>query len=148
VDAMTVKDIGKLMRDRRVALGLTLLDIAKFVGVSESTVSRWESGNIANMKRNNISSLSKILRMSPLEFIDGAALDNVPNWYDPEATEIAQAMKENPGMRVIFDASRHVPAETLKAIAATIKTFTKKPEPEDYSQELEKTDTTNNVTKK
>ena len=47
---MAVKDI---IKQRRTELGLTLLDIAKQVGVSEGTVSRWESGDISNMRRDN-----------------------------------------------------------------------------------------------
>ena len=39
--------------------------MAEFVGVSESTVSRWETGNIANMKSSRISQLSKILNIPP-----------------------------------------------------------------------------------
>ena len=67
---MNTKDIGKIIRQRREELHLSQLSVAKFVGVSESTVSRWESGNIANMKRNNIARLAKILQLSPIIFID------------------------------------------------------------------------------
>lgn len=59
---MELKDI---IRFRRKELNLNLLDIAKACGVSEATVSRWESGNIGQMKRNRIASLSKVLNLSP-----------------------------------------------------------------------------------
>lgn len=54
-----------MLKARRNELELTLLDVAKAVGVSEATVSRWESGNIANMKRSRISLLAKVLQISP-----------------------------------------------------------------------------------
>ncbi len=57
------------MHNRRRELGLTLDDVAKFVGVTKSTVKKWESGNIKNMKRDKIMLLSKILEVSPLAFI-------------------------------------------------------------------------------
>lgn len=44
---------------------MTQLDVANAVGVSEATVSRWESGDIANMKRSRIASLASVLKMSP-----------------------------------------------------------------------------------
>lgn len=44
---------------RRKQLNLTLKEIAEYVGVSEATVSRWESGNIANMRRDRISALAQ-----------------------------------------------------------------------------------------
>ena len=43
---------------------------SKKVGVSEATISRWESGDIANMRRDKIVLLSKALKVSP-SFIMG-----------------------------------------------------------------------------
>ena len=48
---MEIKDI---LRERRIELDLTMKDVANSVGVSEATVSRWESGEIANMRRDKI----------------------------------------------------------------------------------------------
>ena len=59
---MEIKDI---LKNRRTELGLTQLDVANAVGVSEATVSRWESGDISNMKRSRIASLASVLKMSP-----------------------------------------------------------------------------------
>ena len=39
-----------------------MLDVAKACEVSEATVSRWESGDISNMKRSRIASLAKVLQ--------------------------------------------------------------------------------------
>lgn len=55
---MGVKDI---IKSRRKEMGLTMKELADRVGVSEGTVSRWESGNIANMKRDKIAKLSQVL---------------------------------------------------------------------------------------
>lgn len=54
------------LRNRRKQLGLTLKDVAKAVGVSESTVSRWESGDISNMRQQKISLMANVLKASPL----------------------------------------------------------------------------------
>lgn len=59
-------DIKEVLKKRRIALGLTLKDVADAVGVSEATVSRWESGDIANMKRDRIEALSRVLNVSPM----------------------------------------------------------------------------------
>lgn len=64
--ADSTKSVGKLIYDRRTELGITQKEVADFVGVSEATVSRWESGHIDNMRRDRIAALSKILRLSPL----------------------------------------------------------------------------------
>ena len=61
-ELMEIKDI---IKSRRKDLNLTLADIAKSCNVSEATVSRWESGDIGDMKRSRIASLAKILNLSP-----------------------------------------------------------------------------------
>lgn len=63
----------KILRQRRLDLGLTMKEVADYVGVSEATVQRWEVGNIANMRRDRIQKLSEILRISPLNIIDIAS---------------------------------------------------------------------------
>lgn len=57
-------EIGTLLRERRVQLNLTMKEVADECGVSESTVSRWETGKIASIKRGQIYSLSQILHIS------------------------------------------------------------------------------------
>lgn len=52
-------------RQKREELNLTLQDVADYVGVSAGTVSRWETGNINNMKRDKIAKLSEILKLNP-----------------------------------------------------------------------------------
>ena len=39
-----------LIRMRRLELDMTMKELAAKVGVSEGTISRWESGDIENMK--------------------------------------------------------------------------------------------------
>lgn len=63
-------DIGKKIADRRKELGLTLEQVGDFVGVSKSTVKKWETGYIANMRRDKIAMLAKVLKMQPAEFIN------------------------------------------------------------------------------
>lgn len=58
------------LKQRRIELGLTMLDVAKLVGVSEATISRYESGNIKNMRRDRIEKYAKALKVSPSEFLD------------------------------------------------------------------------------
>lgn len=62
--------IGKIISNRRKELGLTLEEIGSFVGVGKSTVQKWESGYISNMRRDKIALLAKVLKMNPAELID------------------------------------------------------------------------------
>lgn len=57
--------MGNYLSERRKEIGLTQREVAEAVGVAEATVSRWESGEIANMRRDKISALAKVLHCSP-----------------------------------------------------------------------------------
>lgn len=59
---MEFKDIIKTQRSK---LKLTLDDVARYVGVSGATVSRWENGDIENMRRDKIAKLADILQVTP-----------------------------------------------------------------------------------
>lgn len=62
---MTIQETKEIIKNRRIELGLTLQQVADAVGVDVATVSRWEAGKIANMRRDRIKDLSKILQLPP-----------------------------------------------------------------------------------
>jgi repressor LexA len=64
--------MGNYLADLRIAQGLTQADVAAAVGVSEATVSRWESGAIANMRRDRIAALAEVLHASPTYIMTGS----------------------------------------------------------------------------
>lgn len=53
------------IKERRLAMGMTLLDVANQLGVKEATVQRYESGEIKNLKQQTVLEMSKIFRCSP-----------------------------------------------------------------------------------
>ena len=57
--------IRSILASRRKDLGYTMKEVAALVGVSEATISRWESGDIANMRRDRIAKLAQALQISP-----------------------------------------------------------------------------------
>lgn len=64
------------LKQRREQLKLSQDDVANAVKVSRGTVSKWESGDIANMKRDKIAALANLLRINPLEIL-GLSVDNI-----------------------------------------------------------------------
>lgn len=56
------------LEKRRKELGLTLEQVGKVCGVSKSTVKKWETGLIENMKRDKIPLLAKALKVD-IDFI-------------------------------------------------------------------------------
>ena len=62
--------MAQRIKDLRKEKGLTLEQVADIVGVGKSTVRKWETGMIANMKRDKIASLAKALETTP-EYLMG-----------------------------------------------------------------------------
>lgn len=62
-------EIGKIIEKRRKELGFSLEEVGNAVGVGKSTVKKWESGVIANMRRDKIALLAEKLNLDPSLFI-------------------------------------------------------------------------------
>ena len=58
-------DIGTKIKELREANDMTLEELGNKVGVGKSTVRKWETGLIANMRRDKIAKLADALHCSP-----------------------------------------------------------------------------------
>ena len=97
--------IGNKIKSRRIEKGLTLEQVGNVLGVNKSTVRKWETGMIQNMKRDKIEKLANLLDMSPLEFImeeppkqqnetKAALIDIVNNMSDEQAAALLALLKK------------------------------------------------------
>ena len=66
---MSNNTLGNKIKKLRLARELTLEDVARAVGVGRSTVLKWETGTIANMRGDKIASLAEILGVTPQELM-------------------------------------------------------------------------------
>lgn len=58
-------DFSRKIYQLRKERGMTLEEVGNIVGVGKSTVRKWETGMIANMRRDKISLLAKALGTTP-----------------------------------------------------------------------------------
>ena len=58
-------NMAQKIKNLRKEKGLTLEQVASVVGVGKSTVRKWETGMIANMRRDKIAALAKALGTTP-----------------------------------------------------------------------------------
>ena len=58
--------LGLVIARRREQLNMSQEELGKKIGVSKATISRWESGDISNMRRDRIYKLANALDISPL----------------------------------------------------------------------------------
>lgn len=125
---MAVKD---LIKSRRIELGLTMKEVADAVGVSEGTISRWESGHIANMRRDKIVALAKVLQISPSSIMEWDDNSSSGYYTDPNTVRIAQEMFEDPQMRALFHMKKGMDPEKFQAHYDMMKKMYELEHPED-----------------
>ena len=107
------------IKQRRLQLGLSQQEVARSVGVSEATVSRWESGDIANMGAGRIKLLAQVLQTSPMEILGGtsASPGEEDDPRDPELVEYLQQLRSRPEMRMLFSTTKNASrAEIERAV--------------------------------
>lgn len=103
-------DVKELLKERRVALGLSMKELAERVGVSEGTISRWESGDIENMRRDKIAALSEVLGIPPVTLL---GIETPWRILDDEAERRENEFKERPELKVLHDVGRKLTTEDL-----------------------------------
>ena len=83
--------------------GLTLEQVASVVGVGKSTVRKWETGMIANMRRDKIADLAKALGTTPA-YLMGWKEDKVEKEVSPDELQLTE------GEKAFIKLLRRVPA--------------------------------------
>lgn len=58
-------DMSEKIRKLRISKNMTLEELGNKVGVGKSTVRKWETGAIANMRRDKIAKIANALDVSP-----------------------------------------------------------------------------------
>lgn len=108
---MDSKDMSIRIKELRQERGLTLEQVAKVVGVGKSTVRKWETGMIANMKRDKIASLAKALGTTPAYLM---------GWKDQK--DIPQDKKDlSEGEQMMLDLFNQVPKDKQEMVIEMIR---------------------------
>lgn len=84
-------ELSRKIKELRLAKKMTLEQVADIVGVGKSTVRKWETGMIANMKRDKIALLAKALSTTPAYLMGWNEEEESPRNYI-EVTEDEQKL--------------------------------------------------------
>lgn len=79
--------LGKLLAERREFLGLSQQDVATAIGTNKSTISRYETGDIDNMRRDRIYKLANVLKLSTKVIMNWQDSFFIGNW-EPDVHEM------------------------------------------------------------
>lgn len=66
---LNYKEIGLKIKQKRKSLNLTQLQLAEKVDLTESSISRYESGKIATMPTSTVNKICKVLHIEPAELL-------------------------------------------------------------------------------
>lgn len=100
---------GEHLRRRRKELKMTLEQVGDIVGVGKSTVRKWETGDIENMRRDKIALLAKALKTTPL-YIMGVDENNITPMTSRLTDEDATMLKK---YKALDEKGRHTVSTVL-----------------------------------
>lgn len=117
--------IGQNIKKRRRELDLTLEEVAKQVGLSRQTLSRYETGVIGNIPSDTIEALATILCTTPAYLMGWE--DNSPfsQSADAELTEYLELLKNRPECRMLFSLTKDATKEEVEKAVAIIEALRK-----------------------
>lgn len=114
--------IGQRIKERRKALGLSAEELGKLIGKNPATIYRYEKGDIEKLPATILKPLAKALMCTPGELLKSSDIDTSPAGYyaDPEVAEMANKLKNNPDMRILFDAAEDMTKDDIDYVVDLI----------------------------
>lgn len=114
-----MNEIGQRIYTLRKSLGLTLEDVGQIVGVGKSTVRKWETGDIENMRRDKIAKLAEALHVTPAWLMGWKEADDIEKPAAETGSELSEdaqriAMKAS----LLSEESRKVLEDYIDFLAA------------------------------
>ena len=100
-------------------------EVAKDIGVSYTTFTSWITG--ANYPRiDKIEMLANYFRVNKADLIENKYSNDEPYYNDPSVSEYAQAVKDNPNLKLLFDASKDMSKDDIDFVINTIEMLKKR----------------------
>ena len=124
-------ELGEKIKALRLERGMTLEQVGDLVGVGKSTVRKWESGQIANMRRDKIALLAQALGVTPgylmgweTEMFSGKSgleqgLDESLKIVNA-AQQAREELADDPDRKALLDFARNGSASSIKQVRALI----------------------------
>ena len=97
--------MSRKIKQLRIERNMTLEQVASIVGVGKSTVRKWETGMIANMKRDKIALLAVALGTTPAYLM---------GWKEDEKQALPQVQQLTEGETLLLELFRQIPEDAQK----------------------------------
>ena len=128
-------ELGEFLKHARTRADLTQREVSKRTGINYKTISNWEN-NVSKPSPDDLCILADIYKTTTDILVGRKPSNNDLRknrgyYHDPEVVSIANEMKENPDIRVLFDATRGLKKESIEEVRRFVE-FQKARERGDY----------------
>lgn len=124
---MKTSNTSERLKELMALKGLRQIDIAERTGLGKSAISQYVSGKITP-KQDKIYALAEGLNVSPTwlmgynvsmekELIPPTKNSNNGYYTDPETAELAEKLRTDPDMKVLFSAAKDLTPEEMQQAA-------------------------------
>lgn len=105
--------------------GVTIKKMEQDIGISANSSFKWKA---RTPSAENLLKLSEYFGVSTDYILTGEdnGVSKQDYYFDPEIATIAQEIARHPGMKTLFEASRHLSDEDLQYVNDLIKRFNNK----------------------
>lgn len=104
------------------AHGVSAYRVAKDTGISQQTFSSWKRGEYTP-KLDKLTKIAEYFGV-PVEYFQGEEPKTTAGYYlDEETAKVAQAIFENPSLRILYSAAQGAKPEDLLMAARMLKKF-------------------------
>ncbi len=115
-------DVSQRIKELCNEQGISVRKLERDIGVANGSVLRWAS---QSPSAETLEMVAERLGVSIL-YLLGKTDDIYAEYYiDPAVTDMAQEMKDNPDLKVLFDASRKLSKEDLELVLGMIERMKK-----------------------
>lgn len=128
--------VGARLKALRLDRGLTQDEVGQRVLVSKQTLYKYENDIVTNIPVDKIEMLAEVYNVTPAYIMgweqpEDTSSESLSYYDDPEVAAIANEMKENPDIRVLFDASRGLSKQSIEEVRRFVE-YQKAKERGDY----------------
>lgn len=104
-------ELSRKIKELRLVRDMTLEQVANIVGVGKSTVRKWETGDISNMRIDKVDSLAKALGVSPVYLMG----------WNPTETKTPDEPKLTEGEEAMLNLFKKIPENKQKVVLEIIR---------------------------
>ena len=110
-------EVGKLIKEARLAKGYTQEELGNLVGVQKSAIAKYESGRVVNIKRSTLQKLAEALGLKGSDLIIGS--------NPKEAAELSARVLIDSDLREVVELYSTLAEDNKKIVKDLIRSLAK-----------------------